>query len=271
MKLFEIKTANANIFKILIEALKEILTETIFRITKDGILVTDIDNTQSVLVKLQLSKNKFEEFTVNTPIDIGIEMVTFYMLLKCIGNNDSLSLSMDDKNRSLLNICIDNGKKGCRSVSQMKLSDLDAELYDIDTVKFDTVISLPTQDFQKICRDMSSYSNKIIITKVENELQFSCSSDTVNKQVTYLIGSNQEETDGESERDILTYLKNDEPDEIIRGVFLLSHLMSFTKCTNLCNYVELNLRNDYPLIIKYSIGDLGTIRLCLGQNNTEPG
>ena len=260
MKLFEIKTANASIFKILIEAMKEILTETIFRIDKDGILVTDIDNTQSVLLKMHLAKGKFEEFTVNKPIEIGVEMITLYKLLKSTGNNDSLTLSMDDSNRSQLNIRIDNGKKGSKSISQMKLSDLDATLYDIDKVQFDTVITLPSQDFQQICRDMGNYSDKMIITKVENELQFSCSSDTINKQITYMIGTSE---------DGLSYLKNDDPEEIIRGVFLLDHLMSFTKCTNLCNYVELNLRNDYPLIIKYSVGDLGTIRLCLAQNNVE--
>jgi len=262
MKLFEIKTANASIFKILIEAMKEILTETIFRISKDGILVADIDSTQTVLVKMHLARNKFEEFTISDTvetIEIGVEMITLFKILKNIGNSDSLTLSMDDLNRSQLNIRIDNGKKGSKSISQMKLSDLDAVQYDIDSVNFDTVITLPTQDFQQICRDMGSYSDKMIITKVENELQFSCSSDTINKQITYQIGS--------SEGYGLSYLKNDDPDEIIRGVFLLEHLQSFTKCTNLCNYVELNLRNDFPLIIKYSIGDLGTIRLCLAPNN----
>lgn len=259
MKLFEIKTANANIFKILIEAMKEILTETTFRISDDGILVTDIDSSQSVLVKMHLVKEKFEDFIVNENVDIGIEMLTLYKLLKCTGNNDALTLSMDDSSRDHLNIRIDNGKKGSKSISQMKLSDLDAVFYDIDSVKFTTIITLPSQDFQQICRDMGNYSDKIIITKVEHELQFSCSSDTINKQITYQIG--------EAEDEGLSYLKNEEPDEIIRGCFLLEHLLSFTKCTNLCNYVELYLMNDYPLIIKYSVADLGTIRLCLAQNN----
>jgi len=263
MKLFELKIARASIFKILIEAMKEILTETVFRVKKDGIVVIDIDSSQAVLVKIHLAASKFEEYTVHEDIDIGVEMITLYKILKSTGTNDTLTLSMDDSNRSQLNIRIDNGKKGSKSISQMKLSDLDAVTYNIDTVKFDTVITLPSQDFQQICRDMDNYSDKTIITKVENELQFSCSSDTINKQITYMIGTCDDGRLGDG----LSYLKNDDPEEIIRGVFLLEHLMSFTKCTNLCNYVELNLRNDYPLIIKYSVGDLGTIRLCLAQNN----
>lgn len=256
-KLFEIKTANASIFKILIEAMKEILTETIFHITEEGIVVTDIDNSQSVLVKMHLASGKFEEYTVNKPVEIGIELITLYKLLKSTGGHDSLTLSMDDSNTSQLNIRIDNGKKGSKSISQMKLSDLNANFYDLEAIKYDTVITLPTQDFQQICRDMTNHSDKMIITKVENELQFSAAGDSTNKQTTYMIGASE---------DGFSYLKNDDPEEIIRGAFLLEHLMSFTKCTNLCNYVELNLKNDFPLIIKYSVGDLGTIRLCLAQN-----
>lgn len=265
MKLFEIKTANANIIKILIEAMKDILTETIFKINKDGITVVDIDSTQTVLLKLHLMKEKFEVFTFVEDIEIGIEMITFYKLLKSTGNNDSLTLSMDDSNRSLLNIRIDNGKKGSKSVSQMKLSDLDNHQYDLDSIKFPTIITLPSQDFQQICRDMSSYSNKMVITKVENELQFSCSSDNINKQITYPIGSDENNEDDNKG----LIIKNDNSEEIIQGVFLLEHLLSFTKCTNLCNYVELRLKNDFPLVIKYSVADLGDIKLWLALHKAS--
>ena len=33
--------------------------------------------------------------------------------------------------------------------------------------------------------------------------------------------------------------------------------------TNLCSNIELYLKNDYPLIIKYSVASLGDIKLCL--------
>ena len=58
------------------------------------------------------------------------------------------------------------------------------------------------------------------------------------------------------------YLKQND-DEIVQGVFLLRHLVLFTKCTNLCNTIEMYLKNDYPLIIKYTVASLGEIKLCL--------
>jgi len=43
----------------------------------------------------------------------------------------------------------------------------------------------------------------------------------------------------------------------------MKHLVLFSKCTNLCNSIELYLKNDFPLIIKYSVASLGEIKLCL--------
>ena len=47
------------------------------------------------------------------------------------------------------------------------------------------------------------------------------------------------------------------------------HLVSYCKCTNLCNSIELFLKNDYPLIIKYAVASLGEIKLCLAPLPSE--
>ena len=49
----------------------------------------------------------------------------------------------------------------------------------------------------------------------------------------------------------------------------LKNLNVFTKCTGLCNNIELFLKNDFPLIIKYSVADLGQIYLCCSQKKTN--
>ena len=51
----------------------------------------------------------------------------------------------------------------------------------------------------------------------------------------------------------------------------LKYLVLFSKCTNLCNSVELFLKNDFPLITKYNIASLGEIKLCLAPKieNTD--
>ena len=45
----------------------------------------------------------------------------------------------------------------------------------------------------------------------------------------------------------MNFAKNKKPDEIIQGEFALKHLVLFGKCTNLCNSIQMFLKNDYPL------------------------
>jgi proliferating cell nuclear antigen len=56
---------------------------------------------------------------------------------------------------------------------------------------------------------------------------------------------------------------------IYQGEFDARCLLQFTKCTNLSNVIELYLKNDYPLIVQYSVGSLGTIKLCLAPQQKE--
>jgi hypothetical protein len=52
---------------------------------------------------------------------------------------------------------------------------------------------------------------------------------------------------------------------IIQGVFNLKFLLLFTKATNLCNAVSIYLKNDYPLILEYSVGSLGSLKFILSN------
>jgi proliferating cell nuclear antigen len=54
--------------------------------------------------------------------------------------------------------------------------------------------------------------------------------------------------------------------DIVQGVFSLKYLVLFTKCTNLSSSVEIYLKNDYPLIVKFMVASLGELKLCLSPN-----
>ena len=49
----------------------------------------------------------------------------------------------------------------------------------------------------------------------------------------------------------------------MQGLFSLKHLLLFTKCTNLSNSIEIFIKNDYPMIIRYGVANLGEIKRCL--------
>ena len=60
--ILEIKTVQASAFRILIEALKEILTDANFECDETGIKMIAMDSSRTVLVHLKLHASKFESY-----------------------------------------------------------------------------------------------------------------------------------------------------------------------------------------------------------------
>ena len=65
------------------------------------------------------------------------------------------------------------------------------------------------------------------------------------------------------------FIKNNAPEEIIQGFFELKHLVVFSKCSNLSNTIQLHIKNNYPLVLKCNIANLGEIKLCLAPQEDE--
>ena len=248
----EVKTVQAAAFRILTEALKEILTDANFVFDETGLKVMAMDSSHTVLVHLKLTANNFEYYHCKSKKILGINMINFFKLIKTMGNSDTLTLYIDQDDESSLGIKIENSEKNSITKYKLNLMDLHEDNISIPPAVFDSVITMPSVDFQKICRDMHNLSDNIEIRSLENQIIFSCKGHFASQET--IIG---ETNSG------LSFVKNQNPEEIVQGIFALKHLVLFSKCTNLCSSIELYLKNDYPLIIKYAVASLGEIKLCL--------
>lgn len=250
--ILEVKTVQSSAFRILVEALKEILTDSNIEFDENGIKIVAMDASHTVLVHLRLDAKNFEHYYCQNKTVVGINMMNFFKLIKTMNNNDTLTLFLEENNPNELGIRIENGDKNTITKYKLNLMDLNEENIQIPPATFTSVITMPSNDFQKICRDMSNLAETIEIKSVDNQLLFNCNGDF----------ACQETIMGETNSG-MSFLKKTHSDDIVQGVFALKHLVLFTKCTNLCNSIEMYLKNDYPLIIKYTVASLGEIKLCL--------
>lgn len=248
----EIKTVQATAFKILIEALKELLTDTCIEFDETGLKIIAMDTSHIVLVHLKLEASKFEHYKCDHKMTIGVSMLNLHKLIKTINSNDTLTLFMDENDMNHIGIKIENGEKNTKTTYKLTLLDLDNPRITIDPTEFNSMITLPSSDFQKICRDMNNLSELVEIKNINNQLIFTCKGDFC-QQETIL-------SDNDSGVHCITSKNSN---EIVQGVFKLKYLVLFTKCTNLCNTVELYLKNDYPIIVRWSVASLGEIKLAL--------
>ena len=143
-------------------------------------------------------------------------------------------------------------------VSYLNLLDINEDVIQIPDVEFDSVITMQSNDFQKLCRDMLPLHNILKITSTNGEFVLSVKGDFAEQSIK--IG---ETVNG------LTFSKQMEANKVVEGEFDLKYINLFTKSTNLCSTIEIFIRQNYPLILLYSVANLGSLKFCLAPKTED--
>lgn len=249
--LFYFSTVKTSSFRTMIEAIKDILTETNWEIDDAGIRIYSMDGTQSILVNMNLLADRFNEFYCEKRQIFGLNMINFFKLVKTMGNNDSIVLYLRKSESSKLGIKIMNGEK--QMVTNYHINIMDLNIDEIPPIidNFSNTIMMPSSNFQKLIRDMNVIGETVEIISVNHELEMRCKGDFA-EQSTFLKTGATKTSGG----------------EIVQGTFNLKYLMLITKFTSLCSEIKIYFKNNYPIIIEYDVAGLGTIKLALGPMKT---
>jgi proliferating cell nuclear antigen len=255
-----IKTVQIAPFRTLMTALKDILLETNISFQPDGIRIINMDKSHTILAHLFLAAPNFEHYEcTKEKIIIGVNMFHLFKLINSIDNDDTLTIYIENSDYndgvvSHLALKFENGEiKQCKT-QKLRLIEPEHEELVYPDVKFSSIINLPSADFQKIIRDLSCISDKLEIKSVGNELIFKCSGQFASAEI------HRAESDGS-----MGFVLKQDSAKVIQGEFSLKNLGYFIKCTNLCSQIEVYLENDLPLVVKYDVASLGSIKLCLAQ------
>lgn len=257
-----IKTVQIAPFRILMTALKDILLDTNIIFTKEGIKIINMDKSHTILVHLFLKAENFEFYECKyDKIIIGVNMFHLFKLITSIDNDDTLTIYIENEDYadgvvSELGLKFENGSIKQSKIQKLTLIEPEAEQLEIPNIQYSSIINMPSSDFQKIIRDLANISDKLEIKSVGDELIFKCVGQYAKAEIrrSENIGSNS-----------MHFIQKDNNNEIIQGEFSLKNLVYFIKCTNLCSQIEIFLKNNKPLIVKYNVASLGEIKLCLAS------
>jgi proliferating cell nuclear antigen len=227
-----------------------------------GVVIKELNKTSSILIHCKLDADQFEHYEYNykhPKLTIGINLNNFLKCIKCMTNFDTMTWKIDDEDINKLIMILESEKE--IKTFKMNLMDLEDANYEIEPVKFPYSIILPTQDFQNYCKNMMSVTDKIDIKSTNDNLFLSGKGElgVIDFQLTASNVSSG-----------LTIVKNtDNVNEIVQGTFELKYLIIFTRCSSLCSHVNLFLKNNYPLIVQYSVAKLGQIKFVLSQSKPK--
>jgi len=160
-----------------------------------------------------------------------------------------------DSKKNRLCINISNKEKKQEFDYSIQIIDIDNDVLDISKVTFEAIVVMNSNDFQKICKDMNGLDAKYVsISLINKTFKIECSGD---------IGIGSASFNENDSGNIFINRQKGFENIDICGRYDLKNLLLFTKCTNLCNSIEIYMKNDYPLLIKYTIASLGYMHLCL--------
>ena len=244
--LFRFKTVQTNAIRILFESLKNILSDVNFKADASGLKLTTIDGTQNAIVNLFLVNEKFEEYICTNPVNIGINLLSVFKILKGIKHTDTISFTSYESEDSNMYIESQNSDKKSTITSKIKLLDMDEKIYNIPDIEFDSYITMPSSDFQTYISDLANVSSEIEFRSNINNLSLKSTGDFAEQ--TIKINETNNEISNSDEQ---------------YGTYNIKYIQLFTKSTNLCGTVEIYLKTGFPLTILYNVANLGQIKYCL--------
>ena len=241
-------TIQASAIKAIFEVLKDILNDVNIYFRSDGMYIVTLDTARSSLVDMFLSADNFEEYECESEIIAGINILNTFKLLKSITNNDVLTISIECK--EYMNISIINDLKKTSTTFQLKLLDINESRIEVPEADRTIVTTtMPSVDFQRLCRDMSNIGDEISITRDGHRFKLSCEGEFANQETCIEC-------------------VNDGP--YISGLYSLKYLNIFAKATSMCSTVQLIQENDNRfLIMKYNVANLGELKFYLATKISE--
>merc|ERR1712037_784624 len=220
--MFEARLIQGSLLKKVLESIKDLVTDANFDCSPTGFSLQAMDSSHVALVALTLRAEGFEQYRCDRTLSMGMNLANMSKMLKCAGNDDIITMKAEDEADTVM-FMFESPDQDKIADFEMKLMDIDSEHLGIPETDYTAVIKMPANEFQRICRDLSS------------------------------IGDTEKEEDH-------TEIQLQEPCAL---TFALRYLNSFTKATPLSGSVTLSISKELPVVVEYKIADCGHVRFYL--------
>ncbi|KAJ2798839.1 hypothetical protein H4R20_004671 [Coemansia guatemalensis] len=251
----------ASLLKKIIEAIKELVSEANFDFSETGIRLQAMDKSHIALSFLHLRNDGFSEYRCDRSQTLGINLESFSKVLKCAANDDQVQIKATDKAETLA-ISFESTAKDRVSEFNVKLMDIDIDSVDVPEMDYQATVSMSSQEFARIVRDMMTIGEAITIDATKQGVKFSTNGDAGEGSILLRHKKTIDEEDGASSTSV-------EINEPVSHSLALKFLANFAKAAPLADRVSINLIEDAPVMFEFKISDMGHIRFYLAPQIDE--
>lgn len=211
-----------------------------------------MDDSRVLLVSLLVGEDAFASFRCDRNITLGIDLTSLAKVLKCGNNTDSLTLIAEDSPDKVL-VMFEDTQKARISEYSLKLMDIESDFLDIDEQEYDSVIRLPSVDFQKVARDLSQLSDSLTILVTKDTVKFQADGDIGSGSVIVKPFTDLEKPETSTKVEL---------NRPVNLTFGLKYLLDVIKGSALSTSMTVKLADKTPALFEYKLSS-GYLRFYL--------
>jgi proliferating cell nuclear antigen len=246
--MIEIKFKKAELLKKVFESIKSLVTEANLLCSKDGISIQAMDTSHVSIVILKLNADKLENYICDDPCALGLNITSVCEILKCASADDELILTCSNTDLLEFNLIRANRNSNFK----LKLMDIDEETLDIPEQDYTSVVDISSVEFQHLCRDLVVFGESVIVTFGKNNVNFRVDGSSTDAEITIK---------SDDEIDKKDHIGIDCSEELTQ-TFALKYLQTFSKA-NVSDRIAIKASDEVPVLIKYTIDDIGSLSFHL--------
>jgi len=257
--MFEARLAQGKIFKQIIDAIKDLVTDCNMDISEEEMSIQSMDSAHVSLVAVRLSSAAFDHFRCDRPNSLGLNTANMSKIFKMLSGEDSVTFKAED-DADALSMLFEGGKSDTIADFELKLMEIENDQLGIPDTPYKCTIKMPSREFERIVRDLQVLGDTCTIACSKEGVRFSVSGNIGTENILTRANAT-----AEKEKDQVI-IDMEEPVELN---FALRYLNFFTKATNLTEHVIISMSPEVPVVVEYPIEDFGYVKYYLAPKIEE--
>lgn len=249
---FHIKTQEGYVIKVLSELLHNNIKVGCFEISKAGIAFRMTDTHSRLCIDIILHSENFDIFQVTLPqydnkILLGINLAHLRKMLRPVKKKETIEFIKSDGSDDLFIRISSKEMNGETTTSTIKIQEI--QIIDLKLPSgYDDYISLPTSKYQKMCKDMETISQTILIESNKGMIRFTSIMEGVYSR-SIEFGSHNTEP--------FTYSQHFDSEQL-NNLGRISGLGATTSSN-----IQVFTKSALPILLRTNIGTLGKIGIYI--------
>jgi proliferating cell nuclear antigen len=241
---------------------------------KTRLYIQSMDKSHICLSSIHISSNWFSHYEIDNPSNISLDSTNFAIMMNYALKHSKMEIKFEDDSDPdtiFINLSSSNGsniisssdvvepaKKGKPKVTKLKedhnkfdhffelgLIEVEQDTLNIPDVDYDVDFTMKSDNFSELISELMVFGSNLNIMCNEQVLEFNASGDAGKLKVNIPIDDLNEYAIAEGETLDISYS--------------LTHLGKMCLSTKLGQYVSLSISTEYPMAIKYDLGDNSSV------------